>query len=76
MLITTRNRNTAPSIVHAKYSSMRSTVPPKDRMHTTARINPTAIHACAAWSGAPGMRPIHAPRSVAAALPARAGQPT
>ena len=35
-----------------------------------------AIHACAAWSGAPGMRPIHAPNSVAAALPARAGQPS
>ena len=29
-----------------------------------------------AWSGAPGMRPIHAPNSVAAALPARAGQPS
>ena len=30
--------------------------------------------ACA-WSGAPGMRPIQAPNSVAAALPASAGQP-
>ena len=35
-----------------------------------------AIHACVAWSGAPGMRPIHAPKSVAAALPASAGQPS
>ena len=35
-----------------------------------------AIHACVAWSGAPGMRPIQAPNSVAAALPASAGQPS
>ena len=35
-----------------------------------------ATQACVAWSGAPGMRPIHAPSSVAAALPASAGQPS
>ena len=51
-------------------------VPPKDRMKTTARMSAVVIQACDAWSGAPGMRPIHAPNSVAAALPAKAGQPS
>ena len=37
---------------------------------------PMAIQPCVAWSGAPGIRPIQAPSSVAAALPARAGQPS
>ena len=32
-----RNRKTTPSIVQAKYSSIRSMVPPKDRMSTTTR---------------------------------------
>ena len=76
MLMASRNRNTTASIVQAKYSSMRSMVPPNDRMKTTARMSAVVIQACVAWSGAPGMRPIHAPNSVAAALPASAGQPS
>ena len=76
MLITIRNRNTTPSIVQAKYSSMRSIVPPNDRIRTTNRIRPIVIQAVVPWSGAPGMRPIHAPKSVAAALPASAGHPS
>ena len=32
MLMASRNRNTTASIVQAKYSSMRSMVPPKDRI--------------------------------------------
>ena len=71
-----RNRNTTPSIVQAKYSSIRSMVPPKDRMSTTTRIRPMVIQPCAPWSGAPGIRPIQAANSAAAALPARAGQPS
>ena len=63
-------------MVQAKYSSMRSMVPPNERMNTTKRIRPLATQACAAWSGAPGMRPIQAPSSVAAALPASAGHPS
>ena len=39
MLIVSRNRNTTASIVQAKYSSMRSMVPPNERMKTTARMS-------------------------------------
>ena len=42
----TRNRNTTASIVQAKYSSIRSIVPPKDRMKTTPMMRTVAIHAC------------------------------
>ena len=73
---TSRNRNTTPSMIQAKYSSIRSMVPPKERISTTARISAVAIQAWVAWSAAPGMRPIQAPSSVAAALPASAGQPS
>ena len=73
---TIRNRNTTPSMVQAKYSSMRSMVPPKERISTQARIRKVATQAWVACSGAPGMWPIHAPSRVAAALPARAGQPS
>ena len=76
MLIASRNRNTTASIVQAKYSSMRSMVPPNDRIRTTNPMRPVATQAWTAWSGAPGMRPIHAPSSVAAALPASAGHPS
>jgi hypothetical protein len=71
-----RKTKTTPSIVHAKYSSMRSIVPPNDSTRTTTSMSTVATSACVGWSGAPGMRPIHAPRSVAAALPARAGHPS
>ena len=36
---TTRKRNTTPSIVQAKYSSIRSIVPPNERMSTTATMS-------------------------------------
>ncbi len=39
-------------------------------------MRPTATHDWVAASGAPGIRPSHAPSSVAAALPASAGQPS
>ena len=71
-----RKRNTTPSIVQAKYSSILSTVPPKERMKTQASMRTVATQAWTPWSGAPGIRPIQAPSSVAAALPARAGQPS
>jgi hypothetical protein len=45
-------------------------------MRTTAPSSTVAIATWDGASGAPGMRPIHAPNSVAAALPARAGQPS
>ncbi len=47
MFTAIRNRNTTASIVQAKYSSMRSMVPPNDRIRTTPTISPEAIHACA-----------------------------
>ena len=48
MLMASRNRNTTQSIVQAKYSSMRSMVPPNERMSTTKRMSPVATQACVA----------------------------
>jgi hypothetical protein len=45
-------------------------------MSTTTRMSAIVIHPCAPWSGAPGMRPIQAANSAAAALPASAGHPS
>jgi hypothetical protein len=42
---TTRKENTTASIVHAKYSSIRSIVPPNERMPTTAMMSAVAIQA-------------------------------
>ena len=43
---TSRNRKTTPSMIHANVSSIRSIVPPKDRISTTPKIRPVAIQAC------------------------------
>jgi hypothetical protein len=43
-----RNRNTTASIVQANRSSIRSIVPPNDRISTTARMSTVATQACVA----------------------------
>src|SRR6185295_3370537 len=66
----TKNRKpkTTASIVHAKYSSILSTVPPNERMKTTATISAVAVHARLSRSDTPANRPAHALIRVAAAL--------
>jgi hypothetical protein len=65
-------------MIHAKRSSMRSIVPPNDRISTTATISAVVIHVWAARSAPAGStnRPMPAANSAAAAVPASAGQPS
>jgi hypothetical protein len=70
-----RKLNTTNNIVHANFSSIRSIVPPNERIKITTTIKIVAVQLSTSLLSAVGTLPIQALSSVAAALPANAGQP-